>query len=53
MTQAHFIKGLRHNGYFWSIVRIANSYFVRIDDSDTGPYSTALQAEEFIKAIRP
>jgi hypothetical protein len=48
-----FIKGLMHNGHRWSIVRIGDSYFARIDGSDTGPYSTALQAEEFIKAIRP
>lgn len=52
MTEAAFIKGLRHNGHFWSIVRIANSYYARCDGSDTGPYSTALQAEEFIAAIR-
>lgn len=52
-AQETFIKGLIHNGYRWSIIRIGNSYFARIDGSDTGPYSTALQAEEFIKAIRP
>lgn len=48
----NFIKGLRHNGHFWSIIRIDDSYYASIDGSDTGPYSTALQAEEFIKAIR-
>ena len=53
MSEAVFIKGLMHNGNRWSIVRIGNSYFARIDGSDTGPYSTALQAEEFIRAIRP
>ncbi len=53
MIHSHFIKGLRHNGHFWSIVRIGNSYFARCDGSDTGPYSTALQAEEWIKEIRP
>jgi hypothetical protein len=53
MDDAVFIKGLMHNGHRWSIVRIGNSYFARIDGSDTGPYSTALQAEEFIKAIQP
>lgn len=53
MSEASFIKCLIHNGHRWSIVRIGDSYFARIDGSDTGPYSTALQAEEFIKAIRP
>ena len=48
-----FIKGLMHNGHRWDIIRIGDSYFARTDGSDTGPYSTALQAEEFIKAIRP
>lgn len=47
-----FIKALMHNGNRWSIVRWGDSYFAHIDGSDTGPYSTALQAEEFIKAIR-
>ena len=51
MTE-HFIKGLRHNGHFWSIMQINGSYFARCDGSDTGPYSTALQAEEWIKEIR-
>lgn len=53
MTEATHIKGLIHNGHRWDIVRIKDSYFARCDGSDTGPYSTALQAEEFIKAIRP
>ena len=53
MTNAQFIKGLRHNSHFWSIIRIGDSYYAHIDGSDTGPYSTALQAEEFIKAIQP
>jgi len=55
------IKSLIHNGRHWDIVRINDSYFARAygqgdyagRPSDTGPYSTALQAEEFIKAIRP
>jgi hypothetical protein len=50
--QARYITGLRHNGYFWSIVRIGNSYYARQGDSDTGPYSTASQAVDFIKEIR-
>lgn len=53
MIEAIHIKGLIHNGHRWNIVRIVDSYFARIDGSDTGPYSTVLQAEEFIKAIRP
>lgn len=53
MIHAGFIKGLIHNGHFWSIIRIGNSYYAHIDGSDTGPYSTALQAEEFIRGIRP
>lgn len=52
MSEVH-IKGLIHNGYRWNVVRIGNSYFARCGSSDTGPYSTALQAEEFIRAIRP
>lgn len=51
MTE-HFIRGLRHNGHFWSIIRIGNSYFARINGSDTGPYSTEGQAIDFIKEIR-
>jgi hypothetical protein len=51
-TETH-IKGLIHNGTRWNIVRIGQSYFARCGTSDTGPYSTALQAEDFIKAIRP
>lgn len=47
------IKTVFHNSNLWHIVRIENSYFARINGSDTGPYSTAEQAEEFIKAIRP
>lgn len=50
---ATHIKGLMHNGHRWNIVRIGDSYFARSGDSDTGPYSTAWQAEEFIKTIRP
>jgi hypothetical protein len=52
MEETH-IKGLIHNGTRWNIIRIGASYFARCGASDTGPYSTALQAEEFIKAIRP
>ena len=52
MRDEHYITGLRHNGHFWSIVRINGSYFARCEGSDTGPYSTAYQAIDFIKAIR-
>lgn len=51
------IKGFIHNGIRWEIICVVNeggnSYFARQDNSDTGPYSTAAQAEEFILAIRP
>ncbi len=55
------IKGLMHNGRRWDVVRISGSYFARCygqgeyagRPSDTGPYSTREQAEEFITAIRP
>jgi len=53
LTIKTHIKSLMHNGHRWSIIRIDDSYFARINGSDTGPYSTAMQAEEFIKAIRP
>jgi hypothetical protein len=60
MTNDEHIKGLVHNGYRWDIIRINGSYFARCygqgetaSKSDTGPYSTREQAEEFIKAIRP
>ncbi len=52
-TPATHIKGLMHNGTRWDVVRIGDSYYARCKGSDTGPYSTAHQAEEFIKAIRP
>jgi len=42
-----------HNGRYWQVIKIKGSYFARCGTSDTGPYSTAEQAEEFIKAIRP
>ncbi len=47
------VKHLWHNRTIWQIVLIEGSYFARCGRSDTGPYSTAEQAEEFIKAIRP
>lgn len=59
MTSNTHIKGLIHNGRRWDVIRIGESYFARCygqgetaSKSDTGPYSTALQAEDFIKAIR-
>lgn len=51
MTPVH-IKTLVHNGHRWNIIRYDNSYFARYGVSDTGPYSTVLQAEYFIKSIR-
>lgn len=61
MTDHEHIKGLMHNGRRWDVVRISGSYFARCyghgeyagKPSDTGPYSTREQAEDFIKAIRP
>ena len=57
---AEHIKGLIHNNRRWDIVHIKSSYFARAYGvgettgySDTGPYSTREQAEEFIKAIKP
>jgi hypothetical protein len=60
MTAETHIKGLIHNGRRWDVIRIKDSYFARCygqgetagRPSDTGPYSTALQAEEFITAVR-
>lgn len=59
-TAETHIKGLIHNGRRWDVIRVKESYFARCygqgetaSRSDTGPYSTALQAEDFIKAIRP
>lgn len=46
------VKHLWHNRRIWQIVCINESYFARIGPSDTGPYSTVEQAEEFIKMIR-
>ena len=53
MIKAKYIKGIVHNGRGWYVVLIGNSYFARSKSSDTGPYSTVEQAEEFIRAIRP
>lgn len=57
MTQ--HIKGLVYNGRRWDIVRIKQSYFARCYGvgetagySDTGPYSTREQAEEFITSVK-
>ncbi len=61
MTTTTHIKGLIHNGRRWDVIRVKESYFARCygqgetagRSSDTGPYSTALEAEDFVKAIRP
>lgn len=47
------IKTVLHNGNLWHIININGSYFARFKDSDTGPYSSVAQAEDFIKAIVP
>lgn len=47
------VQHIFHNGNHWHIIKNHNSYFARFGTSDTGPYSTAEQAEEFIRAIRP
>lgn len=47
------VKHLCHNRTIWQIVLVNGSYFARCGRSDTGPYSTSEQAEEFIRAIRP
>jgi hypothetical protein len=59
MSEAQRIKGLTHNNRHWDIVRINNSYYARCygqgetaGKSDTGPYSTPEQAEEFITSVR-
>lgn len=52
MTEATHIKGFRHNGKRWDIVRFDESYFARCEGSDTGPYSTAREAEDFVTAIK-
>jgi hypothetical protein len=49
--EAQHIKGLMHNNRRWDIVRIDKSYFARCGTSDTGPYSTQQQAEEFVTSI--
>lgn len=48
-------KCLVHNGRRWEVIFVEkmNCYFARFGNSDTGPYSTAEQAEEFIRAICP
>lgn len=53
MTIETHIKGFIHNGTRWNIIRIGGSYFARCGTSDIGPYSTAFEAEDFVKAIRP
>lgn len=54
-----YIKNLLHNNRHWSIVLIGDSYFARCfgqgdtaSQSDTEPYSTADQAEEFITMVK-
>lgn len=56
MINEERIKSLAYSGRRWDIIRINGSYFARCYErsgpSDTGPYSTAEQAEEFITAVQ-
>jgi hypothetical protein len=52
MTTVYIINSLVHNGVDWQIVRIGESYFARQGESDTGPYTTYAEAEEFITSIK-
>lgn len=46
------VESLVHGGELWHIVKINGSYFARCRDSDTGPYSTVRQAEDWIMAVK-
>lgn len=55
---ADIIKEVEHLGESWQIIRIKNSYYSRYITkhdafSDTGPFSTAEEAEDFITNIKP
>ncbi len=48
------IVTLTHNGAAWSVVQIGDAFFARDPEGqDTGPYTTADQAREFVEAIAP
>lgn len=51
------VKELTHLNSKWQIVKLKNSYYARYPTadglgSDTGPFSTVEQAEEFITAVK-
>jgi hypothetical protein len=52
MTVVYIINTVIHNNVKWEVVRIGESYYARCDGSDTGPYATYQEAEEFITAIK-
>lgn len=52
MTERVF-KTIKHNRTIYDVVKIDGSYYVRQGTSLTGPYSDAIQAEEFIRNIQP
>lgn len=48
--EEHVVADIRRNGRRWLIVRIGESYFARDErGTDTGPYSTAGGAVEFVE----
>lgn len=51
MIDETYISLVKHLGSTWLIVKIRNSFYARINTSDTGPFSTPLEAENFICAI--
>jgi hypothetical protein len=43
----------RHNDRLWEAVKIGDQWFARDDrQNDTGPYTTADEAIDWVKAIR-
>lgn len=45
---------IEHNGRWWEVVKIGNSWFARDDlNSDTGPWATPEEVIDWIKEIRP
>ncbi|HEX2556827.1 MAG TPA: hypothetical protein VHK86_00760 [Nitrososphaera sp.] len=46
------VKSIKYHHKVWDIVKVNGSYFARYDKSDTGPYSSVVEAEEFIRNIQ-
>lgn len=53
-SECRLISTLIHNGRVWRVFCIDGSYYARDDAmSDTGPYTTIKQAEDWIRSIKP